>query len=700
MNGLPFAELREPYSSFLNEGRWNEYLSSLCEDGLKWWFNMDTPAILAHLIPVESFPVEKTSLPERLVFLSEAAKLSIPVEKMDAFFKLFMAKGDFEAASAAAGAGTASVWDSGREFQRYALWYERINKLLRTKDRLSPLAVSSLLGFKALVELTGEGDIKKAYETYMKQRLWAEKAGAHSLMVYFAAACSYCLIWMGRLSEAEVIMTDAEVLCSTPDTNLVVRIYFQTTRGLFYFVKGKPDKAEEILKGVVSLPFFEELPPPAYFLGYGHLLLTVANKGKEQAIEAIAQKLRARAIPEQNYFHYSYLHYNLGTAYLMIGEPHKALVHGNEALERGRLSKSHVAEQIPALVFGQALSDMNKNDRALEHFLQWLKRWKKSGFFILASSGAFEIACLYLKMGMIDKAREYFKKASTLMPEGEKIAHLNRSEEFFKKIESSLYPSEKHIDVITDLERMPVCITTFGDLQIRVGESVIYDRKWRGGRTKTLLKALIVFGGTKVSYNLLIDTLWPDTEGDIAENNLKVAVSRLRRIGCRRGEKPIQWILVKQRKISLARPLCAVDSIIFKETVDRALKERKDIALLMKALDLYRDDFLARDQSETWIIRHREILREDFVKGAILLYELCRESGDINESLPYLYRAVERDPLDEEIYSVLMELYLELGYPSKAIQTYKQAEEILKKELDIAPGPALQALARKAGMKI
>lgn len=699
MDPLFFVHLREKYQKYIDKKKWKEYISELSEDGLKWWFNMDTPSILVHLSPIESFPLENLQLPARLQFLLEATRQSIPLEKMDTFYKMFKDTGDLEAAAAAAGAGVASIWDSGREFQRYDLWYRRIKELLRMKDRLSSLAVCSLVGFKGLTELTGQ-DINKAYETYIKQRLYAEKAGSHSLMVYFAAASSYCLIWMGRLSEAELIIKDAEVLCSMPDTNMVVKVYFQTTRGLFYYVKGDVSKAEEILREVISLPFFEDLPPPAYFLGYGHLLLTVASRGDEMAIESIAEKLRTRVIPEQNYFHLSYLHYNLGTAYLMLGQPHKALIHSNEAIERAALSKSRVAEQIPALLFGQALSDMNKNAEALEHLQHWINRWKRDGFFLLASSGCLEIANIYLKMGMIERAREHLQMASSLMPEGEKIVHLNRTREFIKGIESSLYPSEKCIDLIKDIERRPIRITAFGELQIRVGESVIYDRKWKGGRTKTLLKALIVFGGTKVSYDLLIDTLWPDADGDVGENNLKVALSRLRRLGCPKGENPAQWILVKQKKISLARPLCAVDSIVFKETIKRILMTKEDIALLMKVLDLYRDDFLARDFSETWIIRHRELLREDFIKGAILLSEMCRKKGNIKDSLPYLYRALERDPLNEEVYATLMELYLESGYPSKAIMVYKQAEEILKNELDIAPGPTLQGLARRAGMKI
>ncbi len=698
-----FGEIKEPYRTYLSKGIWDEYLNSLASDGITWWFNMDTPSIAMHIAPLVAIKKkEDIKIPDRVLFLSEASRQFIPYERMDYFYTLFMNRGDIEAAAAAAGAGVASIWDSGRDFNRYRIWIKRINDLLKREDDLTPLAISSLLGFKGLSELTYSSDIEQAYHTYMTQRLWAEKARSHSLMIYFAAACSYCLIWMGRLSEAEVFIKDANIFCDMPDTNIVVKIYFKTTQGLFYYVKGEHQKAEKILRGIIELPYFETLPPPAYFLAYGHLLLTVASRGDQNKVEDIANKLRLRAIPEQNYFHYSYMQYNLGTAYLMLKQPHMALIYSNESIKRAKLSGSEIMEQISALLLGQVLSDMNKYHEALKHFTRWIEIWKKSGFLILASSGAFEIANIYLRMGKVKEARDCFKMAVQIAPEGEGVAHLNRSEEFFKKIKYALLPSTKSefLEIVQNPEDMPVCIRAFGDLQIKFGDKIIYDRTWKGGRTKALLKALIVYGGRKVSYDLLIDTLWPETDGDTAESNLKVALSRLRRIGESESTPSVQWILVKQKKVSFARPICAVDSIIFKEAIDRIFNGEKNPSLLKNTLDLYRDDFLVRDQSELWIIKHREILKENFINGTILFAEMCKENGNLNDAVPYLYRALERDSLNEEIYACLMDAYLTLGYPSKAIQIYKRAKETLKRELNILPGNTLQKLAQQAGLKI
>ncbi len=697
MEESSLIQLKSPYNSYVEDGKWDEYIYALCDDGLTWWFNMDTPAIISHLIPLQKITLDTRQFPPRILFLSEAVKQSIPLDSMDKFYRLFMSAGDYEAACACAGAGIASIWDSGHNYHRYDSWYGRIKKLLDIKEKISPLAISSLYGFKAMAELTGHGKVQQALDSYKSLRLWAEKAGSTSLRVFYSAAASYSLLWIGRLSEADILLSDAGILCKHPDTSTICRIYFQTTLGLFHTVSGNPGLGEQVLMEIINLPFFEMLPPPVYFLAYGHLLHALSHNGNSEAVEKTADKVRARAIPEQNYFHYSYLHFNLGIAYLGINQPHRALLHSDEAIDRGRLSESPIAVQMPALLHGQALSDLGRDREALKYFLDWIQRWKESGFQLLASAGALEVANLYKKMGMPDQARQYLDMASSLMPEGEKIPQLHRTKEFLSRLEHSLFHSEEESDVIRDLEQSPVRIRDFGNMRIEIGDTVIYDRRWKGGRTRLLLKALIVSGGTKVAYEHLADTLWPDADGDRAEQNLKVALSRLRRLGCRKGEEPIQWIAVKNKKVSLVRPLCAVDSIVFREGIRKAIEKEPDMSLLMKTLDLYSDDFLALDNSDPSTVRHRELLRELFVKGVLTLSELCMKAGRIEDSIPYLHRAIDKDPLYEEVYVHLMHSYMET-YPSKAVQIFNQAKETLKRELDIEPGPALISAARKAGI--
>ncbi len=690
--------LEEKYRHYLNKGLLEEYIAELSFDGIIWWFNMDIMKILCHLAPVEHIIEEEgQALPARLIFLKEATVPAISTDKMESLYRKFMDDGDLEAVAAVCGAGIASLWDHGRDFRSYGHWFERIEELLCQKERLTPLCVASLLAFKALFEL--DTNIATAYETCRKLRIYAEKAGSPSLSVYSASFAIYPLMWMGRLSEAEPIIKDTEVIYNLPEVNPVARACFEVAEALYYLVTDEPDRAEAILGATTSMAKFDNQPMTTYFLAYSHLLLALAWKGDRDAVEQIAHRLRSLVVPEKNYFHQAYLCYSLGIACLVTGEPYRALIYSREALERAELSGSNMAPLMAALLKGQALADTGRYEEAAVWLKSWLPKWLNSGFRLFAFTACVELSRIYYMQGMVDKARKALEEAHSLIPKEEKPILLHRTSDFFDKTVFPLFPSEDHVELIAEPQTQPIRIYTFGDLRIETGNRILYDRKWRSKLTNLLLKALIVFGGSKVPYEVLIDILWPDTDGDMAENNLKVTISRLRKLLSPSDTKPIQWILVNKKRISLARPLCWIDSIAFKEVIEKTLKGKAlDTELLKKTIELYKDDFIANDNTATWLVKHRELLRKYYTKGVLHLGACYRKEGKGEHAIPHLDQAIRKDPLNEELYAMLMEIYLDAGYPSKALRVYKEAEERLQDELGIPPGFRLRRLAIEGGL--
>jgi len=691
-------QLRGPYTSYLQEGDWESYASALCEEGLVWWFNMEIPCLIAHLAALESIP-QGRPLPSRLLFLAEAAKGFMSTENIDALFHTFLSANDLEAASAAAGAGIASIWDSGTDFERQETWYAKIIQLLGKGDRLSTLAKSSLLGFKGFVEITYRGDLAKAAETLRSQQRWAEKARSTSLRVFHAAVLGHCAIFAGDLPRAEVILFEASPLCGLPETSYICNVYFQITLGLFHIVQGKAAEARRILQEITQHPFFDILPPSIWLFGNSELLLAHSFLGDTEAEAALSGRIQERTIREQNHFHNGYAHFNRGMASLICGKPYKALIHGHEAMESAKRSSSPIPEQMAAFLIGEALSDLGRNEEAMEHFSNWVNRWEKNGFHLFAFAGALEIAGLHSKEGRKEEARESYVRALSFLPPGEEAPVVGRPAGFLETLKRSLYPERSGTEVCEDPEDSVIHIETFGELVIRIGDRTIYDGKWPGARTKNLLKALIVCGGTRVSADFLVDTLWPEADGDRAMRNLKVALSRLRRIGCRKGEEPLHWIEVRGRHVSLVNSVCVVDSIRFRRKLAAAMKEGINRDHMVEALDIYKEDFLAHEKNESWIIRHREILREEFLKGVISLTHACMEAGEPERAVPYLQKAFDTDPLNGEVSSCLMGCHLQMGSRSEALKVFKKAKQILKKELGIEPVPSLIALAREAGLK-
>jgi len=100
-----------------------------------------------------------------------------------------------------------------------------------------------------------------------------------------------------------------------------------------------------------------------------------------------------------------------------------------------------------------------------------------------------------------------------------------------------------------------------------------------------------------------------------------------------------------------------------------------------------------------WIIRHRELLRGELVRGVKALAGLCLTNGNPDLAIPYLESTAEKDPLDEDLWVHLMRAHLGTGNPGRALKAFRNAAEALKRGLDLEPGPALKALAREAGLK-
>jgi len=245
---------------------------------------------------------------------------------------------------------------------------------------------------------------------------------------------------------------------------------------------------------------------------------------------------------------------------------------------------------------------------------------------------------------------------------------------------------------LDDGQPVEVEIQTLGSFCLKMNGRPLYDRLWKGRRSKELLKAIIALGGSKVSMEKLSLLLWPDSDGDRAFNNLKMALSRLRRIG---GEEfPIlsSWLVVKHQRVSLVRSVCRVDALEFGRKLEK-IRNSESEQLLQQALVLYTNDFLPQDETP-WINNFRDHMRTLFVEGVLHFSSL--KYREVEASLAFLEQARHLAPLNENVYARLMEHYLKAGFPATALDVFYKAEKIIFLQAGIAPGGVLQSLARQA----
>jgi LuxR family maltose regulon positive regulatory protein len=207
-------------------------------------------------------------------------------------------------------------------------------------------------------------------------------------------------------------------------------------------------------------------------------------------------------------------------------------------------------------------------------------------------------------------------------------------------------------------------------------------------KPQELLQALIAFGGTEVSAGVLIDALWPDSEGDAAYHALESALYRLRQLFGARDA-----VRMEGGKVSLNRDQLWVDLWEFEEQLQRPRDpEANGIQRLDRLRLLYQGHFLQHETERPWVLTARQELRDRLLR---VIRDAARECERARrwEDAANLYRSgIELDSLNESLYRGLMLCHRELGDHSEALHAYRRCRELLTRFLGIPPNAKTQAL--------
>lgn len=685
-----FTALLPAYRQDLLGGNLAAYAQRLAQQGLAWWCEFDLPRLALHLAMLRA-AASMDAMPDRLLFLESVLNQNADQAAYLAWYQRFLAEGDRDAAAVAIAAALADIWQSGDDLRRLYPWHARCHQLLADAPAPTSLACAAMLGQTAATEMVSVG-IKPARQSFAACRQAAEAARCVPIRLFQTSFETYALLWAGEFSAAEVALEDAAVLACQPDIPPLAGLFLRSSWCLFLTLRGDSVAARHVVQDDVHAADFDQLPPLPWLTVLSNLIYAAALEGDEVSVEALGERMRRRVVPAYNAFYQGYLHMSLGLADLLLGRPAAALAHAHESRELGKASCSPVAQYMPVLLEVQARVDLGDLDAALALAEVWLPKWQAVGHMSIASNAAVEMAVVHSRQGQPDRARAALDLARGLLPRGEPLTLFHRPANYLTQLTALLAPIGNSSGLA--YEDFPVAIRTLGGLRMQLGAQVIYERDWRGERTKSLLKGLLVLGGRKVSARELADMLWPDTDADKARNNLKVAVWRLRRLGVAKGAAALPWLLMHNGRISLPSAMVGVDVTFFQAAASEALQRRPNEAEALRyALDLYEGDFLAGDASELWIIDHRQRLREIYAQLARALVGLAHAQGELEQALAYLQRGHELDPLDERSAECLMHGYLSLGYPGKATEIYRATERALQRDLGVLPGEALTVLA-------
>jgi len=236
----------------------------------------------------------------------------------------------------------------------------------------------------------------------------------------------------------------------------------------------------------------------------------------------------------------------------------------------------------------------------------------------------------------------------------------------------------------------PLKLNTLGTFEIRLDDKPVALSRKAPKKLLALLKCLVAQGPRKVPEGALAAMLWPDEEGDAANERLKIAIHRLRRL---LGEHEL--LRVQGGQIGLDLQRVWVDAWECGRTlhdIETGQHDADPLAAARRLLHLYRGQFLAEDEEEPWLLPAREHLRTRFVRAVDRLAARCRHAGRIEEAADLYLRGIEVDGLAESLYQGLMRCYEELNRPAEGMKVFRSLRQALSVILGRPPTPDSQAL--------
>ncbi|MCB0065123.1 MAG: AAA family ATPase [Caldilineaceae bacterium] len=222
----------------------------------------------------------------------------------------------------------------------------------------------------------------------------------------------------------------------------------------------------------------------------------------------------------------------------------------------------------------------------------------------------------------------------------------------------------------------------------------------RSERRRALLAYLMVHHKTPQSRQSVAFTLWPQSSESQARTNLRKELHRLRK------EQPaIEAFLEIDTDLLACRPTESYQTDIIEferllHTAATAVDSTRVEADLQRAVALYQGDFFPQSY-ENWALSARERFRGACIDALNQLIDLHTDQGQYSTAIGYLRQLLQVEPVCEETYRRMMQVYALNDDLGGVNQTYLRCCELLAQEFHAEPSEPtvelFQQLRQEAG---
>ncbi len=222
-------------------------------------------------------------------------------------------------------------------------------------------------------------------------------------------------------------------------------------------------------------------------------------------------------------------------------------------------------------------------------------------------------------------------------------------------------------------------VLSLGTFQVALGAPAETGAQITTKKARWLLAALAASWGAARPVETLLEWLWPDLTVERARRNLSNVISRIREeLNCEPAD--FETLLIRTPSTLGLNPE-RLGSHDFEE-VRKLTRNRgalTSVAGLENLLTLYRGPYLPTCL-EDWAEALRQGLELDVLETLLATARYFREQGNFEPVSRACEKCLQLDSLNEEAASLLMEAYLRVGRPERAIKFYESQVRVLQRE--------------------
>ena len=251
--------------------------------------------------------------------------------------------------------------------------------------------------------------------------------------------------------------------------------------------------------------------------------------------------------------------------------------------------------------------------------------------------------------------------------------------------------------MVVFMKNLTAQVQMLGGFCLTIGDISITNKVQQAKKPWTILEYLVYYHDREISADELVDVIWSDDNNVNPTNALKTLIFRTRKL-LEPFNLPTQQLISQNRGSYCwnSEVQLSLDSSEFEDLCELSsqsgLSEVQQLETLLKALDLYKGDFLPKAAWEPWVIPVSRHYHSLFIHAAMLAIKLLLAEDRWDDIIALCRHAITIEAHNEDFqYHLIYALYCS-GHQRQALEQYRIMVDSFYNEFAITPSERMTDL--------